>query len=107
MSKVVPLRSTDSVPDFVTRVDISKLSDAQQDELLEGIRSRRMKAFIIYQDTVEKKKAVEDAKSAERVTKQCAMIARSIEAIDKSLEKLETQVHKLRGLRIQAGMDAI
>ncbi len=112
MSNVVSLAgeqlvNANGAPDFITRVDISQMSDEQLDEMIAGIRNRRMRAFLIYQTTEEQKKEIADAKTAAAVEKQLGMIAKQLDATNKSIDKLETMTHKLRGLRLQASMSAL
>lgn len=92
-------------PDFITRVNISSMSDEQLDELITSIRTRRMSSFIIYQDTMEKKAQIQEEKARVRVEKQCIAIKKTVDMIDRNTDKLEDQINKLRGLRIQAGLD--
>lgn len=108
MSNVVSIKDGKPVvPDFITRVDINKMSDEQLDELLEAIRGRRMNNYIIYKQTEEEKETIRIEKARVLVDKKAEQIVKSLASLDKTFEKLEKQVAELRGLRIQANMSVL
>lgn len=92
------------VPDFVTRIDVSKLTDPQLDELIEKIRLRRMMSVAIYQQTQADIAAAGEEKAKVRLEKKLEQIDKVIETLDRNFEKLETYIAQVRGLRIQAGL---
>ncbi len=104
---VTPIRADVEVPDFITRVDISKMNDEQLDQLLVLIRQRRMTAFVIYQQTQNDREQAATEKALASIDKTCDMIIKQLNTIDKNMEKLETYINKLRGLRIQAGLNVV
>lgn len=106
-TNVVPINADTQIPDFITRVDISKMNDTQLDELISAIRTRRMSSFIVYQQTVADKEQAATDKALVAIEKELDMIIKAIETVDKGLEKLETRINKLRGLRIQAGLNVV
>lgn len=99
--------STDDVPDFITRVDISQMNDDELDLMLESIRLRRMTAVMIHQETVADREKIEQERARERVDKKCEMIERKLASTQKQLDVLEKYINELRGLRIQAGLEII
>lgn len=108
MSNVVSLNTGEPIaPDFITRIDISTMNDEQLEELLEAIRSRRMMSFIIYEQTQADLELIQVEKAKVALEKQCAQIVKTLGTLDKNFEKLETQISKMRGLRIQAGLNII
>ncbi len=107
MSEVVPIRADVVAPDFITRVDISKMNDEQLETLIEMIKLRRMSSFVIYQQTVNDREQIAIEKAAIAVDKMCDQIIKQLNTVDKNMEKLETQINKLRGLRIQAGLNIV
>lgn len=107
-TNIVSIRDGEPVaPDFVTRVDINSMSDAQLDEFIGKIRLRRMASFIIYQTTLADAEAVAEEKAKTKLDKKLSMVSKTIETLDKNFEKLETQINEVRGLRIQAGLSVI
>lgn len=108
MADVISLKTGETLPpDFITRVDVNKMTDQQLDELLEAIRIRRMNSVAIYQHTQDELQAVQEEKAKAQMEKVCTQIIKSLNTLDKQFEKLETYVNKLRGLRIQAGMTVV
>jgi hypothetical protein len=104
MSNVVSITKSDP-PDFITRVDIDKMSDEELTELVSAIRARRMKNFVVYQATVKEKKEVKQEKLVNRMETKCEQIVKKLAAIDKQFEALEKYVNELRGLRIEAQLN--
>lgn len=114
MSNVVPLQQPLSqvvdgvtVPDFITRVHISKMNDAQLDEMVEQIRARRQTPVLVYKQSQADHHAINEAKVRAKVDKKEEQIVKQIAAVDTQLEKLEKFINELRGLRIQAGLEVI
>ena len=108
MSNVVSLKTGEPVvPDFITRVDISKMSDEKLDELIKALSERRMSSFIVYEQTVKDTQAINEEKAKVRLEKEVDMTFKALEAVNNALDKLETRIHKMRGLRIQAGMSPL
>lgn len=91
-------------PDFITRVNISEMDDAALDEMLSVIAARRMKSFIIFEQTQADKAAIAQDKAKIMLEKEEEQIIKVLAALDKNFEKLEMRIHKLRGLRLQAGL---
>jgi hypothetical protein len=105
-SNVVPI-GDNKVPDFITRVDINQMNDEQLEALLSGIRERRMVAFIVYEQTLADKEQAATEKALVAIDKEITQILKCLDTLDKAFEKLETRINKLRGLRIQAGLNVI
>lgn len=94
-------------PDFITRVDISRMTDPELDQFIERIRLRRMASFVIYQQTEADKQSVREERARAALEKEITMIHKQLDTLDRHFEKLETRIHKLRGLRIQAGLPVL
>lgn len=94
-------------PDFITRKDIMSMSDADLDQLVDGIRVRRMAAQAMYEQAVADKQLVEQEKVLTRMEKKSDMIVRKLDTINKQMDQLEHYINELRGLRIQAGLDLV
>lgn len=108
MSNVISITDGEPVaPDFITRIDINTMNDQELEEFIERIRMRRMASFIIYQQTQADMEEVREEKAKLKLVAKVAQIERMFPVIDKQLEKLETQINMMRGLRIQAGMSVL
>ncbi len=107
-NNVIDMKSGEPLPpDFITRVDINKMSDPELDDFIEAIRTRRMANFIIYQQTAAEMEALNQEKAKAKLEKKVEQVAKTCETLDKQFEKLEKQINELRGLRIQAGMSVL
>lgn len=104
---VIPINADTKIPDFITRVDISQMNDAQLDDLVNAIKTRRMSSFIVYQQTVADKEQAASDKALIALDKEMGQILKVLNTIDGNIEKLETRINKVRGLRIQAGLNVI
>lgn len=102
-----PAVTGNEVPDFITRVDISRMNDQQLDAMLETIRARRMTPILVYKQTQAEHALIQEAKVRERVEKKEQQIIKKLAVVDKHFEDLEKFVNELRGLRIQAGLEII
>lgn len=94
----------EGVPEFITPKDIQDMTDEQLDNLVAAIRTRRSNSFLIYAQTKRDKEALSTVKDVERIEKKCVQIIKAIDKIDGYLEKLETNIAELRGLRLQVGL---
>jgi septal ring factor EnvC (AmiA/AmiB activator) len=97
----------DQPPDFITRVDISNMSDEQLDTMLKGIRERRLLNYLVYKTTEDQKNEAKTDKAKAAIEHKCDQIIRQLISVDKGFDKLEKYINELRGLRIQAGMTVI
>lgn len=105
---VVDIKTGDEVPpDFITRIDINTMNDQELDEFIERIRMRRMASFIIYQQTQSDMAEIAEEKAKIKLTAKIDQIGRHLVTLDKQLDKLETMINAVRGLRIQAGMSVM
>lgn len=96
----MPTLEVDSLPPGL-RKPIHMLTSDELDEILKGIRERRLRAFKEY----EKAKLIEaqhrNEKLAERFNKQISMLKKEIEAADKWLEKCEKRVANVMAMRVE------
>lgn len=105
---VVLMKTGQIMPrDFITRVDINQMSDKELDEFLASIRVRRMSSFIIFQQTKEELSMVAEEKARVRLNNEITQVLKLLNTLDKQFDKLETRIHKIRGLRIQAGLTVV
>lgn len=101
--QLVP-KTKPAIPEFITAKDIDAMSDDELDALVAAIRTRRLASYHVYKQTKEEKDALERDKVRAKIEKKCEQIIRDINAADKALEKMETHIAELRGLRLQAGL---
>jgi hypothetical protein len=107
-NNVIMMKTRGEMPkDFITRVDINSMSDKELDEFLAAIRTRRMSSFIIFQQTQEDMSAVAEEKARVRLENEVTQVLKLLNTLDKQFDKLELRIHKIRGLRIQAGLTVI
>ncbi len=73
-STVVPIRDDVEIPDFVTRVDISKMTDPKLDEFIAKIKLRRMSSFIVYQQTLADAESADQDKAKDKLLKSIRIV---------------------------------
>lgn len=95
----------DSIPEFITQADISKLSDDQLDTLINHIRLRRLNSTLIYERTMREKEQLTMSRAREQLDKKCGQVFHELDRALNVLEKLELRVNEMRALRIQCGLD--
>lgn len=107
-TNVILMKTRGEMPkDFITRVDINSMSDKELDDFLGAIRTRRMSSFIIFQQTQEELSVVAEEKARVRLENEVTQVLKLLNTLDKQFEKLELRIHKIRGLRIQAGLTVV
>ncbi len=87
----------------VARANVDTMSDNQMDAHLEGIRTRRMSAFIVYQEAQAIKHQAYEEKLSIKLDKQINMLKKEIEQLDKKIIKVEARVLTVRSLRLEIG----
>lgn len=107
MTNVVKLEPRKDVPDFITRHDISSMTDDQLDAMVSAIQTRRMAPVHIYKQTLAEKAQIQQEKDRIKIEKKCEQIIKKINMIDKHSEDLEKYISELRGLRLQAGLSVL
>jgi hypothetical protein len=94
-------------PEFIQPANVSELTDEQLDELIEGIRLRRMQKLVVYAETQKLKHVAELAKIEALYDKKMGQFSKQLTQVDKALEKLEKYTNEIRGLRLQLGVDPL
>lgn len=89
-------------PPFIEPETLKQLSEEQQLELIESIRTRRMLAVTQYLMIQEDKKKAKGTYFEAKFDKMATKVARHITKIDQELEKIEAEFTKLRILRLEA-----
>ena len=81
--------------------NINELTDTEVDELLEGIRERRLKPVRVYEEMLKMKSEAKKVQLEEALTKQLAIFEKSLATVDKALNTLENRARKLRGIKLE------
>lgn len=85
----------------IHRKDISEMTDEQIDEMLVGIRERRLKLVQQYQEAQLVKKEKSRTKAIETLDRQCEMFEKELATLDKNIGKLEKRALNIRALRLE------
>lgn len=101
----MPTLDIDTLPPGL-RKPIHLLSSDELEEILKGIRERRLRAYKEYEQAKLVEAQHRNNKLAERLNKQIGMLKKEIEAADKWLEKCEKRVANVMAMRVEmAGLD--
>lgn len=108
MNNVVPFPKIDLriPPEFIEPANIGRMSEQEQYQLLEQIRTRRMVAVTQHLTIQAERKKVKDEHNAKKYDTAISRIASHIQKIDDSLERIEEYLNKLRGVRLETMEDA-
>jgi hypothetical protein len=93
------------VPTSITPIAMYQMSSEEIETLLDGIRERRLSSVRAYEAAVKASAEAADEKSRMDLMKQCEMLVKNIERVDKAIDALETRVTKVRVLRMDLGLD--
>jgi len=88
-------------PDFITRQDITEMSDDEIDALLVPIRERRLKMAVLHRQALELKEEKARGKAREKLGDQIRMLEKELASMDKLIEKLDKRVLNIRALRLE------
>lgn len=89
-------------PEFIEPKTLKDLTDDQQLELIEGIRTRRLLAAAQYEVMKEERKKVGAVYLQAKYDKLMTRLAKHITKIDGELEKVEHLFTQYRALRLEA-----
>lgn len=78
------------------------MSEADQQELIQGIRDRRLIAVLQYQQAQAERQRIKEEKLGIKMDRVAKKLARCIEKIDDELAKVELEFTKLRAIRFEA-----
>lgn len=92
------------IPDFITPPDITSMSDAQLEQVLNLIRMRRLQSAMLYEKTQQEKTQLEETKARMQLEKKAEQVFKELDRAFAILDKLELRVNEMRALRIQAGL---
>ena len=77
----------------------------EQDELLNGIRARRLAPVQRYQELVGIRKKAKDQKTLDQIERLCNLIDKAIAAVDTKIDVLEKNIIKLHGMKLLMEID--
>jgi hypothetical protein len=100
----VPHIEEAAIPEYITPQDITKMTDAQLEQMLNVVRLRRMQATLIYENTQKEKERIKDERLFKSVEKASEQVFKKLERVNKYLDDLELKVNELRGYRLAAGL---
>lgn len=108
MTNVVPFPKIDLriPPELIEPANLGRMSEQEQYQLLEQIRTRRMIAVTQHLTIQAERKKVKDEHNAKKYDTAISRIASHIQKIDDSLERIEEYLNKLRGVRLETMEDA-
>lgn len=81
--------------------DLTKLDTDERENLLLGIRERRLYAAKIYEEAKSLKEAAAREKCLERLEHELEMFAKEAVRADRAIEKLEKRITNLRGIEME------
>lgn len=94
-----------AIPDFISPPDISSMTDAQLEQVLNLIRMRRLQSRMVYEKTAAEKEALDINKARVALEKKAEQVYNLLAKTFDVLDKLELKVNEMRALRIQAGLE--
>lgn len=94
--------TADTAPEFVEPPTIMTMTEAQQDDLLRGIRERRLIPITLHTQVVTLKNKLKHEKLVTKAEKLANRILKHIERIDKETEQVTGLFAQIKTLRLQA-----
>jgi hypothetical protein len=85
----------------IDRKDIAQMTDEQIDEMLEGIRERRLKLVAVYEAGQQLRKEKAHERAADKLDKQLEMFKKDFDQLEKVIAKLEKRALNVRALRLE------
>jgi hypothetical protein len=76
------------------------MTEEQMNALVDMMQERRMRSHTIYQEALALKAAKQHAKEGERLEKLCEMFAKTVESVDKGLDKLRKYASEMQVIRL-------
>jgi hypothetical protein len=100
----VKRQRTDPMPALVLQPSYDDKTRAEIEAHLDAVRARRMVAAIEYQQGVNLKLEHESEVSQRRVASKYAQLGRTLDTLDKSLERIEKLLVELETLHQELGL---
>lgn len=92
-------------PTFISPHSLLTMSGDAIDDLLEGIRTRRLSAVRQYEDAMRVAKETSDIRARAALTKQCEQLSKAIETAERAMNRIDERVLKVRALRLELGLE--
>ena len=83
------------------RQTIDQLPEAVAEAVLQGIQTRRLQAFQVYEKNRQEAKAVQDARLKLKMEKQLTILQRELDSLDKLIDKVEKRCLNVRAIRLE------
>lgn len=80
---------------------LKEMTHQQREELLKGIRERRLQPIRVYEQLTLMKAEARREGLESTLNKTLEMFAKELERVDKAFEKLEARVRKLRIIELE------
>jgi len=87
-------------PEFIQPKDISVMTDAEFDSLLERIRESRLRAYQAYMEAEKQKQLIRDEKLRDKLAQQTRMLDKEIIRADKVIVALEKRINNIRVIQL-------
>ncbi len=85
----------------IERVTIANMTTDEHDAALAQRRERRLSAFAVYQAAEESKKRATDERLRAQLEKQLDMMVKDFVRVDAAIEKLDSRILKVAGIRLE------
>lgn len=83
-----------------------ELSLTEQDDYLQGLRDRRLRAVREYKAMQELKQRAKDERTRKQIDDCLRMLQKELDAAEKALDKVEVRANKLHALRLMVESQA-
>jgi len=90
-----------TTPEFIQPTDISVMTDAEFDALLERVRASRLVAYQKYMEAEKQKQLIRDEKLRDKLTQQTRMLDKEIVRADKVMAALEKRINNIRVIQLE------
>lgn len=87
----------------IVRASIIDLTPAQQNELIDKMRERRMRLFSLYQEAEKAKAQLKHDKDLSRYEKVLTMFQKKLDTVDNGLDALSKYAAELQVLQLALG----
>jgi len=85
----------------ITLADISKLTPEEREALINGIRERRLRPVVIYEELSLMQAEARKENLEQQWAKQLEMFKKELDRVDKALDKLQSRSVKLRAIELE------
>ncbi len=79
-----------------------EMTSTEQNDWLDGVRTRRLASVEKYKQTIANKQRIKDEKMLATLSKEGDMMEKEIAALDKALNKVELRANKIAAIMLMA-----